>query len=61
MHNVIVGDCLRLIANLLQHDASLAEVWFAQEDFFIVAPCLAQLLDLRLGIKLQSIQCWMCC
>ena len=60
MHNVIVGDCLRLIANLLQHDASLAELWFGQEDF-IVAPCLAQLLDLRLGIEFQSIQCWTCC
>ena len=51
--NVIVLDCLVLIQNLLKHDASLSNLWWdSQED--MIAPCLAQLLDLRLGTEFQN-------
>jgi hypothetical protein len=49
--NVLVLDCLKLLKNLLKHDAALADLVF---ESAIVVPSLARLLDLREGYAFRN-------
>lgn len=49
--NVLVLDCLKLLKNLLKHDAALAGLVFESAT---IAPSLARLLDLRGGYAFRN-------